>query len=209
MGAFRFCYKTVTKCKSLFRILDAILLITSLKDWIAWVYICDLIFFFHLRWKLDRDSARWKLPPAEVQKRRALFWELFITDCWQVCRPMATAGESFLTKFFGRASQLVDYQRIRYPLLTASCHSIPTKQLQKMARHSRVVSVSIVIRQVKSSDSVSQVPFWKARFGAECVSAVVQGTLQWGTKLFQWFLYMQRLLNNSRTTAAIDLKFLI
>ncbi|TFY73407.1 hypothetical protein EWM64_g10605, partial [Hericium alpestre] len=31
----------------------------------------------------DRDCARWKLPPAEVQKRRALFWELFITDCWQ------------------------------------------------------------------------------------------------------------------------------
>ncbi len=33
---------------------------------------------------LDRDCARWKLPPGEVQKRRALFWELFITDCWQV-----------------------------------------------------------------------------------------------------------------------------
>jgi len=33
---------------------------------------------------VDRDCARWKLPPAEVQKRRALFWELFITDCWQV-----------------------------------------------------------------------------------------------------------------------------
>jgi hypothetical protein len=33
----------------------------------------------------DRDCARWKLAPAEVQKRRALFWELFITDGWQVC----------------------------------------------------------------------------------------------------------------------------
>ncbi|KZT04988.1 uncharacterized protein LAESUDRAFT_727563 [Laetiporus sulphureus 93-53] len=32
---------------------------------------------------LHRDCARWKLTPAEVQKRRALFWELFITDCWQ------------------------------------------------------------------------------------------------------------------------------
>ncbi|KAL7284825.1 hypothetical protein ACG7TL_002135 [Trametes sanguinea] len=32
---------------------------------------------------LHRDSARWKLPTSEVQKRRALFWELFITDCWQ------------------------------------------------------------------------------------------------------------------------------
>jgi len=34
--------------------------------------------------KLDRDCARWNLTPAEVQKRRALFWELFITDGWQV-----------------------------------------------------------------------------------------------------------------------------
>lgn len=33
---------------------------------------------------IDRDCARWKLSPGEVQKRRALFWELFITDCWQV-----------------------------------------------------------------------------------------------------------------------------
>jgi hypothetical protein len=46
--------------------------------------------------------------PAKVQKRRALFWELFITDCWQVHRPMAKAGESFFNNFFGRASQLVD-----------------------------------------------------------------------------------------------------
>jgi hypothetical protein len=33
----------------------------------------------------DQDSVRWKLAPAEVQKRRALFWELFITDGWQAC----------------------------------------------------------------------------------------------------------------------------
>ncbi|KAI9068189.1 hypothetical protein FKP32DRAFT_1609038 [Trametes sanguinea] len=32
---------------------------------------------------VNRDSARWKLSTSEVQKRRALFWELFITDCWQ------------------------------------------------------------------------------------------------------------------------------
>ncbi|KAI6038583.1 fungal-specific transcription factor domain-containing protein [Pisolithus marmoratus] len=30
----------------------------------------------------DRDCARWKLQPSEVQKRRSLFWELYITDCW-------------------------------------------------------------------------------------------------------------------------------
>ncbi|KAF8495572.1 fungal-specific transcription factor domain-containing protein [Russula emetica] len=32
---------------------------------------------------LHRDCARWNLAPSETQKRRALFWELLITDCWQ------------------------------------------------------------------------------------------------------------------------------
>jgi hypothetical protein len=48
-----------------------------------------ILLFFILRKLIDglaadRDCARWKLTTAEVQKRRALFWELFITDCWQV-----------------------------------------------------------------------------------------------------------------------------
>lgn len=29
---------------------------------------------------LDRDSARWNLDPGTVQKRRALFWEIFAAD---------------------------------------------------------------------------------------------------------------------------------
>ncbi|KLO11085.1 hypothetical protein SCHPADRAFT_921876 [Schizopora paradoxa] len=32
---------------------------------------------------LDRDSARWGLIPREVQRRRALFWDLFLADSWQ------------------------------------------------------------------------------------------------------------------------------
>ncbi|KAI0752488.1 fungal-specific transcription factor domain-containing protein [Daedaleopsis nitida] len=32
---------------------------------------------------LHRDCSRFKLSAAETQKRRALFWELFITDCFQ------------------------------------------------------------------------------------------------------------------------------
>ena len=31
----------------------------------------------------DRDCSRFGLSPAETQKRRTLFWELFICDCWQ------------------------------------------------------------------------------------------------------------------------------
>lgn len=44
---------------------------------------------------VDRDCARWKLAPAEVQKRRALFWELFITDCWQVGIFVASNSDDF------------------------------------------------------------------------------------------------------------------
>ncbi|TFK67651.1 hypothetical protein BDN72DRAFT_90025 [Pluteus cervinus] len=89
---------------------------------------------------LHRDCARWGLPPAEVQKRRALFWELFITDCWQ---GLAT----------GRCATF------SLPFVDCELPSDPD--------------------QIISDDGAIQpsFPFWKAKFGAECVSAVVQGTL--------------------------------
>ncbi|KAJ2927653.1 hypothetical protein H1R20_g9438, partial [Candolleomyces eurysporus] len=89
---------------------------------------------------LHRDCARWKLSPGEVQKRRALFWELFITDCWQ---SLAT----------GRLAT--------FSLPFVDCE-LPFDPDQTI-----------------SNDGTTQpsFPYWKARFGAECVSAVVQGTL--------------------------------
>ncbi|KAK7062843.1 deoxycytidyl transferase [Paramarasmius palmivorus] len=89
---------------------------------------------------LHRDCARWKLTPAEVQKRRALFWELFITDCWQ---SLAT----------GRLATF------SLPFVDCELPSDPDQTIM--------------------DDGTIQpsFPFWKARFGAECVSAVVQGTL--------------------------------
>ncbi|KAH6903168.1 hypothetical protein BKA70DRAFT_1301768 [Coprinopsis sp. MPI-PUGE-AT-0042] len=89
---------------------------------------------------VDRDCARWKLSPAEVQKRRALFWELFITDCWQA---LAT----------GRLAT--------FSLPFVDCE-LPADPDQTMA---------------DDGATVHSFPHWKARFGAECVSAVVQGTL--------------------------------
>ncbi|KAG2007078.1 fungal specific transcription factor domain-containing protein, variant 3 [Coprinopsis cinerea AmutBmut pab1-1] len=89
---------------------------------------------------LHRDCARWKLPPAEVQKRRALFWELFITDCWQ---SLAT----------GRLAT--------FSLPFVDCE-LPFDPDQTMA---------------EDGTPQPSFPYWKARFGAECVSAVVQGTL--------------------------------
>ncbi|KAJ7594208.1 fungal-specific transcription factor domain-containing protein [Mycena floridula] len=89
---------------------------------------------------LHRDCARWKLTPSEVQKRRALFWELFITDCWQ---SLAT----------GRLAT--------FSLPFVDCE-LPHDT-----------------EQIFAEDGTPQPSFsyWKAKFGAECVSAVVQGTL--------------------------------
>ncbi|KAK0469060.1 uncharacterized protein EV420DRAFT_1492278 [Desarmillaria tabescens] len=90
--------------------------------------------------KSDRDCARWKLSPAEVQKRRALFWELFITDGWQ---SLAT----------GRLAT--------FSLPFVDCE-LPQDADQTMAADGTIQP---------------SFPYWKARFGAECVAAVVQGTL--------------------------------
>ncbi|KAJ7701867.1 fungal-specific transcription factor domain-containing protein [Mycena rosella] len=89
---------------------------------------------------LHRDSSRWNLKPAEVQKRRALFWELFITDCWQA---LAT----------GRLPT--------FSLPFVDCE-LPHDVDQTLT---------------EEGTPQSSFPYWKARFGAECVSAVVQGTL--------------------------------
>ncbi|KAF5348854.1 hypothetical protein D9756_009706 [Leucocoprinus leucothites] len=89
---------------------------------------------------LHRDCARWKLSPAEVQKRRALFWELFITDCWQ---SLATGRLATFSLPF------VDCELPQDPDSTIG----------------------------EDGSIQPSFPYWKARFGAECVSAVVQGTL--------------------------------
>jgi hypothetical protein len=31
----------------------------------------------------DRDTGRWKLDLTETQRRREVFWELFVYDSWQ------------------------------------------------------------------------------------------------------------------------------
>ncbi|KAI0319354.1 hypothetical protein OF83DRAFT_1163006 [Amylostereum chailletii] len=80
------------------------------------------------------------LTPAETQKRRALFWELFITDCWQ---SLAT----------GRLAT--------FSLPFVDCE-LPQDPEQRM--------------DVDGS-TIDSFPHWKARFGQQCVSHVVQGIL--------------------------------
>lgn len=125
----------------------------------------------------DRDCARWKLTTAEVQKRRALFWELFITDCWQVKFSIFISQLQLLSLFF-RALQLVDSPHFRFPSSTANYLQILTRRSQKMVLFSLAVSTHAPATCPSVSLTLHKlVPYWKARFGAECVSAVVQGTL--------------------------------
>ncbi|KAF9224847.1 hypothetical protein BS17DRAFT_779132 [Gyrodon lividus] len=86
---------------------------------------------------LHRDCARWQLPSPEVQKRRALFWELFITDGWQ---SLATGR---LATFY-------------LPYIDCELPNDPDPTLDD------------------DGSVLLSFPAWKARFGYECVSAVIQ-----------------------------------
>ncbi|KAI0708422.1 hypothetical protein C8Q76DRAFT_627233 [Earliella scabrosa] len=89
---------------------------------------------------VNRDCSRFNLSAAETQKRRALFWELFITDCWQA---LAT----------GRLPSF------ELPFVDTELPADPDETL--------------------ADDGTPQpsFPAWKARWGKECVSPVVMGTL--------------------------------
>ncbi|KAF8638366.1 hypothetical protein AX16_010513 [Volvariella volvacea WC 439] len=89
---------------------------------------------------LHRDSARWKLPPAEVQKRRSLFWELYVMDGWQ---SLATG---------------------RLPTF-----SLPFVDCELPADTEQTLGVDGSVQH--------SLHHWKASFGHECISQVVQGTL--------------------------------
>ncbi|KAH7912868.1 fungal-specific transcription factor domain-containing protein [Hygrophoropsis aurantiaca] len=86
---------------------------------------------------LHRDCARWNLSPGEVQKRRALFWELFITDGWQ---SLATGR---LATFY-------------LPYVDCELPADPNQTLDA------------------DGSVLPSFPAWKARFGFECTSAIIQ-----------------------------------
>ena len=79
---------------------------------------------------------------------------------------------------FLRASQLVDSPHFRFLSSIANYPQILTKRLRKMVLSSLAVSTHAPATCLLESLNLRKlVPYWKARFGAECVSAVVQGTL--------------------------------
>lgn len=94
-----------------------------------------------------------------MQKRRALFWELFITDCWQA---LATGRLSTFSLPFVDTELAVD------PDETMAEDGTP----QPSCKYTNCLIIFITKLTHRSL-----VPAWKARWGKECVAEVVQGTL--------------------------------
>ncbi|KAG1736395.1 uncharacterized protein EDB91DRAFT_1142251 [Suillus paluster] len=56
-----------------------------------------LILAAHLSQTMHWDSAKWGLPAKVVQKRRILFWDLFVADAWNIdCRFPDSGGDGEL-----------------------------------------------------------------------------------------------------------------
>lgn len=51
----------------------------------------------------ERDPALWNLSPEETQRRRTLFWEMYMWDAWNVSRHSRERCH-LLTVFFCRVS---------------------------------------------------------------------------------------------------------
>lgn len=82
---------------------------------------------------LDRDSARWGLPPIMVDRRRLLFWNLFVADSWTV---RAQRNESFpsILMHIDRLCLPADLPRSHVIISTASSRQRTTIQPRKVMR---------------------------------------------------------------------------
>lgn len=114
------------------------------------------------------------LPRRGAEKASAVLGVIYyrlLAGAQYVSQSMLTANRDRC-----RAWQQAGWPRSHFHLLTANCPQIQTRPSQKTgafnpAVRPRYLSSHILIHSTRT------VPFWKARFGAECVSAVVQGTL--------------------------------
>jgi len=118
---------------------------------------------------LDRDSARWGLSHDVVQRRRILFWDLFVADVWQVRSPLAIiiTTKTFFTQSLntGRPPSFsLAYIDCRFPQYDhannankgTACTSPPPCPIPR---------------------SHTSVEIWQFRFAAECVADVTARTL--------------------------------
>ncbi|KAK7461295.1 hypothetical protein VKT23_008474 [Stygiomarasmius scandens] len=106
---------------------------------------------------LHRDSARWGLSPKMVQRRRVLFWDLFVADVWQSLNTGRPPSFSLA------------YIDCAFPV-----HEDMTEKDGKTA-----VTGDEEDKAVTGAQSKPGIAFgiWQFRFAAECVAEVTSRTL--------------------------------
>lgn len=75
--------------------------ILSLSFLTRWAFVSGVLYWNVCLTNVDRDSGRWNLPEEETQRRRRMFWEIYLFDMWQsfgVGRPPAISSLHFDTK---------------------------------------------------------------------------------------------------------------
>jgi hypothetical protein len=96
----------------------------------------------------DRDSARWGLSSKMVQRRRLIFWDLFVADAWQVgFIPPQPQYTSCLSPNFHRASTPDVRPPFLWPISTVYFLSLKMAAAQKKVFHHHVCSHIIRILQ--------------------------------------------------------------
>lgn len=123
----------------------------------------------------DRDSARWGLSPKMVQRRRILFWDLFVADSWTVSASFSPRPTILFSYVSARASTLGDPHHFLWLISTAS------SQITRMAvGKAAVISIQVVSSLCLLASSTNLrflVESWGFRFAAECVAEVASRTL--------------------------------
>lgn len=113
----------------------------------------------------DRDSERWGLPPKMVQRRRQVFWDVFVADVWTV------SGRTECTILIIKQS-LNTGRPPSFSLAYTDCN-YPQYDEQK----SKDGEVACRFFQCSPPLILSSVEVWQFRFAAECVADVTARTL--------------------------------
>ncbi|EPQ56096.1 hypothetical protein GLOTRDRAFT_39622, partial [Gloeophyllum trabeum ATCC 11539] len=121
-----------------------------------------------------RDSARWGLPYRMVQRRRFIFWDLFLADAWQSLASGRPPTFSLL------------YVDCKYPE-----DNDPSKDHESAGERE---CTSLVLPNAPSCLSSYQFPVesWGYRFAAECVTEIVEKVLGTTTPSYTTVMELDR-----------------
>lgn len=122
----------------------------------------------------DRDSARWGLDARDVQRRRALFWDLFVADSWQVRACATSRSEHALIPI------LQSLSTGRPPSVTlpyVDCQFPQDDEQRLNINGDKEHSCKRVLLSTELPLIPPAVGSWGFRFACECVGQVAAKTL--------------------------------